>query len=244
MPRQCQGSTGYCWCVDILTGIETPGSRVPPGNGRKLKCPLLAPNLDASESQQEVESNQERPSIPSQPEGGTGDPPQIPLPDGAPIASLPAPQLTPGKGILTGVGKGPPKLNQSFKGGLKWNGLKGIVNWFLVDQYPVFSSMGSWARATWANASNQGSCWCWRMDDVRRQLSTNASKIFGPSLLEKRRSKSHPFVRCCWLYCWCPNDGKQTPVFWVHDVHYNLVCKIGIHPESRQIRRKLHWRWR
>ena len=26
-PMQCHGSTGYCWCVNIVTGIEIMGSR-------------------------------------------------------------------------------------------------------------------------------------------------------------------------------------------------------------------------
>ncbi|XP_030194017.1 uncharacterized protein LOC115529424 isoform X3 [Gadus morhua] len=31
-PEQCWASTGYCWCVNIYTGVEIPGSRTPPGN--------------------------------------------------------------------------------------------------------------------------------------------------------------------------------------------------------------------
>ncbi|CAL8326940.1 unnamed protein product [Lota lota] len=30
-PQQCWGSTGYCWCVNIYTGEEIPGTRTPPG---------------------------------------------------------------------------------------------------------------------------------------------------------------------------------------------------------------------
>ncbi|XP_056431816.1 neurocan core protein-like [Gadus chalcogrammus] len=31
-PMQCSASTGYCWCVNIYTGVEIPGTRTPPGN--------------------------------------------------------------------------------------------------------------------------------------------------------------------------------------------------------------------
>ncbi len=31
LPQQCSGSTGYCWCVDIITGEEIPNTRTPPG---------------------------------------------------------------------------------------------------------------------------------------------------------------------------------------------------------------------
>ncbi|XP_041821689.1 galactose-specific lectin nattectin-like [Chelmon rostratus] len=31
LPQQCPGSTGYCWCVDIITGEEIPHTRTPPG---------------------------------------------------------------------------------------------------------------------------------------------------------------------------------------------------------------------
>uniref|UniRef100_A0A3Q1IFG4 Thyroglobulin type-1 domain-containing protein n=1 Tax=Anabas testudineus TaxID=64144 RepID=A0A3Q1IFG4_ANATE len=36
VPKQCSGSTGYCWCVNIFTGEEIPDTRTPPGT--KLKC--------------------------------------------------------------------------------------------------------------------------------------------------------------------------------------------------------------
>uniref|UniRef100_A0A3P9MQK8 LisH domain-containing protein C1711.05-like n=1 Tax=Oryzias latipes TaxID=8090 RepID=A0A3P9MQK8_ORYLA len=32
LPRQCSGSTGYCWCVNVITGEMLPNSRVPPGH--------------------------------------------------------------------------------------------------------------------------------------------------------------------------------------------------------------------
>uniref|UniRef100_H2LJ69 Thyroglobulin type-1 domain-containing protein n=1 Tax=Oryzias latipes TaxID=8090 RepID=H2LJ69_ORYLA len=32
LPRQCSGSTGYCWCVNVTTGEMIPNSRVPPGH--------------------------------------------------------------------------------------------------------------------------------------------------------------------------------------------------------------------
>ncbi|XP_023804691.1 uncharacterized protein LOC101173015 isoform X9 [Oryzias latipes] len=32
LPRQCSGSTGYCWCVNVITGEMIPNSRVPPGH--------------------------------------------------------------------------------------------------------------------------------------------------------------------------------------------------------------------
>uniref|UniRef100_A0A8D0CUN4 Thyroglobulin type-1 domain-containing protein n=1 Tax=Sander lucioperca TaxID=283035 RepID=A0A8D0CUN4_SANLU len=31
LPQQCSGSTGYCWCVNIITGKEIPNTRTPPG---------------------------------------------------------------------------------------------------------------------------------------------------------------------------------------------------------------------
>uniref|UniRef100_A0A8C5CGN8 Thyroglobulin type-1 domain-containing protein n=1 Tax=Gadus morhua TaxID=8049 RepID=A0A8C5CGN8_GADMO len=30
-PMQCSGSKGYCWCVNIYTGVEIPRPRTPPG---------------------------------------------------------------------------------------------------------------------------------------------------------------------------------------------------------------------
>lgn len=36
LPKQCWGSTGYCWCVDVLSGRELPNTRTPPG--ADLKC--------------------------------------------------------------------------------------------------------------------------------------------------------------------------------------------------------------
>jgi hypothetical protein len=37
-PKQCHGSTGYCWCVNPETGKEIQGTQVPPGNGEP-QCP-------------------------------------------------------------------------------------------------------------------------------------------------------------------------------------------------------------
>ncbi|XP_041840567.1 galactose-specific lectin nattectin [Melanotaenia boesemani] len=31
LPKQCSGSTGYCWCVDVITGEEIPNTRSRPG---------------------------------------------------------------------------------------------------------------------------------------------------------------------------------------------------------------------
>lgn len=31
LPQQCSGSTGYCWCVDVITGEEIPNTRTAPG---------------------------------------------------------------------------------------------------------------------------------------------------------------------------------------------------------------------
>ncbi|XP_056431687.1 fibrinogen beta chain-like [Gadus chalcogrammus] len=39
-PMQCWASTGYCWCVNIYTGVEIPGTRTPPGN-TPPRCKLL-----------------------------------------------------------------------------------------------------------------------------------------------------------------------------------------------------------
>lgn len=38
-PKQCYGSTGYCWCVDPETGKELPGTRVAPGRGEVTCTP-------------------------------------------------------------------------------------------------------------------------------------------------------------------------------------------------------------
>ncbi|KAM7366628.1 hypothetical protein PAMP_016049 [Pampus punctatissimus] len=44
LPRQCSGSTGFCWCVNIITGEEIPNTKVPPGStpvdcNRDFYCP-------------------------------------------------------------------------------------------------------------------------------------------------------------------------------------------------------------
>ncbi|KAK2863374.1 hypothetical protein Q5P01_002907 [Channa striata] len=43
LPKQCSGSTGYCWCVDIFSGKEKENTRTPPGTklncGGKKRCP-------------------------------------------------------------------------------------------------------------------------------------------------------------------------------------------------------------
>ncbi|KAJ7393360.1 Nidogen 1 [Desmophyllum pertusum] len=39
-PKQCDGSTGYCWCVD-KNGNEIPGTQTPPG-GLEPNCSVLA----------------------------------------------------------------------------------------------------------------------------------------------------------------------------------------------------------
>lgn len=47
---QCHGSTGYCWCVDVNTGVEKEGSRKGPGSGLP-NCgnkPLLKVALSAA----------------------------------------------------------------------------------------------------------------------------------------------------------------------------------------------------
>nr|XP_046236153.1 galactose-specific lectin nattectin [Scatophagus argus] len=31
LPQQCWPSTGYCWCVDVITGEEIPNTKTPPG---------------------------------------------------------------------------------------------------------------------------------------------------------------------------------------------------------------------
>ncbi|XP_021166230.2 ladderlectin [Fundulus heteroclitus] len=37
LPQQCSGSTGYCWCVDVITGEEIPSTKTPPGI-RPVNC--------------------------------------------------------------------------------------------------------------------------------------------------------------------------------------------------------------
>ncbi|XP_054876256.1 ladderlectin-like [Poeciliopsis prolifica] len=44
LPQQCSGSTGYCWCVDIITGEEIPNTKTAPGVrpincAQNLRCP-------------------------------------------------------------------------------------------------------------------------------------------------------------------------------------------------------------
>ncbi|XP_044040266.1 ladderlectin-like isoform X5 [Siniperca chuatsi] len=34
LPQQCSGSTGYCWCVNVITGEEIPNTSTPPGATR------------------------------------------------------------------------------------------------------------------------------------------------------------------------------------------------------------------
>ena len=43
-PRQCDGSTGYCACVD-KNGSEVPGTQTPPG-GREPNCRALGTHLN------------------------------------------------------------------------------------------------------------------------------------------------------------------------------------------------------
>ncbi|XP_031674967.1 nidogen-2-like [Oncorhynchus kisutch] len=40
-PKQCSGSTGYCWCV-TSTGQKIPGTETPPGTA-PIKCPCSGP---------------------------------------------------------------------------------------------------------------------------------------------------------------------------------------------------------
>ncbi|XP_032373778.1 saxiphilin [Etheostoma spectabile] len=39
LPQQCSGSTGYCWCVNVITGEEIPNTRTPPGV-KPVQCGL------------------------------------------------------------------------------------------------------------------------------------------------------------------------------------------------------------
>ncbi|KAM3590630.1 uncharacterized protein V6R79_013224 [Siganus canaliculatus] len=44
LPQQCSGATGFCWCVDVITGEEIPHTKTPPGSsrvdcGKKYECP-------------------------------------------------------------------------------------------------------------------------------------------------------------------------------------------------------------
>ncbi|CAK6974717.1 ladderlectin-like [Scomber scombrus] len=44
LPQQCSGSTGYCWCVDDINGVEIQHTRTPPGTAppdcyRDFRCP-------------------------------------------------------------------------------------------------------------------------------------------------------------------------------------------------------------
>ncbi|XP_029283126.1 galactose-specific lectin nattectin [Cottoperca gobio] len=32
LPKQCSGSTGFCWCVNVITGEEIPNTRTAPGS--------------------------------------------------------------------------------------------------------------------------------------------------------------------------------------------------------------------
>uniref|UniRef100_A0A3B3WM87 Thyroglobulin type-1 domain-containing protein n=1 Tax=Poecilia mexicana TaxID=48701 RepID=A0A3B3WM87_9TELE len=37
LPQQCSGSTGYCWCVDTITGEEIQSTKTAPGV-RPVNC--------------------------------------------------------------------------------------------------------------------------------------------------------------------------------------------------------------
>ncbi|XP_039678874.1 galactose-specific lectin nattectin-like [Perca fluviatilis] len=37
LPQQCWASTGYCWCVNVITGEEIPNTKTPPGVTR-VQC--------------------------------------------------------------------------------------------------------------------------------------------------------------------------------------------------------------
>ena len=39
-PKQCHASTGFCWCVDIVTGIEIVGTKKRPADGT-VTCGML-----------------------------------------------------------------------------------------------------------------------------------------------------------------------------------------------------------
>ncbi|XP_034470938.1 galactose-specific lectin nattectin-like [Hippoglossus hippoglossus] len=44
LPQQCWGSTGYCWCVNVITGVEIPNTQTRPGMdpvecGMGYSCP-------------------------------------------------------------------------------------------------------------------------------------------------------------------------------------------------------------
>ncbi|XP_069374647.1 galactose-specific lectin nattectin-like [Paralichthys olivaceus] len=44
LPQQCSPSTGYCWCVNVITGVEIPNTQTGPGMepvdcGRGHYCP-------------------------------------------------------------------------------------------------------------------------------------------------------------------------------------------------------------
>ncbi|XP_054457742.1 regenerating islet-derived protein 3-alpha isoform X2 [Anoplopoma fimbria] len=44
LPQQCWASTGYCWCVNVITGEEIPNTKTPPGTmpvscGSEFYCP-------------------------------------------------------------------------------------------------------------------------------------------------------------------------------------------------------------
>ncbi|XP_055083265.1 nidogen-2 isoform X2 [Periophthalmus magnuspinnatus] len=72
-PQQCDGSTGYCWCVDS-TGQERPGTRTPPGS----------PSADC-----------DRPVVPERPKTHCEhhrDSVQTTSPEGYPILGVYAPQ--------------------------------------------------------------------------------------------------------------------------------------------------------
>lgn len=52
-PRQCHGSTGYCWCVDPESGRELSGTRRSPGGGQFLDCAAELENQEDSDSDSE-----------------------------------------------------------------------------------------------------------------------------------------------------------------------------------------------
>lgn len=46
LPRQCWPSTGYCWCVDVQSGEEVPGTSTPPGT-QPVDCGQLGTWCDS-----------------------------------------------------------------------------------------------------------------------------------------------------------------------------------------------------
>ncbi|XP_044040263.1 lithostathine-1-beta-like isoform X2 [Siniperca chuatsi] len=58
LPQQCSGSTGYCWCVNVITGGEIPNTSTPPGAPR-VNCDKQSSSSESEEEHDKQSSSSE-----------------------------------------------------------------------------------------------------------------------------------------------------------------------------------------